>query len=182
MNVPRMNHACIKYEEMGKTKIMVAGGVTKGPESNYELTKSAEIYDYEDATWKFAADIPKIVTGSKLIEVSGRPTLVGRYGSEKQCVMSRYTEDDTWTPLPVSLLHGRSDFQLLKNMPRVITVFPYINSKFTKFNPGKCGTYNWRSVFGSVEKGKKAIFRTNTQISPWIQLDLGHELLVVLVS
>ena len=79
-------------------------------------------------------------------------------------------------------MHGRSDFQLMKNMPRVITVFPYIHSKFTKFNTGKCGTYNWRSVFGSVEKGKKAIFRTNTQISPWIQLDLGHELLVVLVS
>ena len=141
--------------------------------------KSQKVQNYEDPAWKFAADIPKIVTGSKLIEVSGRP---GRYGSEKQCVMSRYTEEDAWTPLPVSLLHGRSDFQLLKNMPRVITVFPYINSKFTKFNPGKCGTYNWRSVFGSVEKGKKAISRTDTQISPWIQLDLGHELLVVLVS
>ena len=182
MHSPRMNHACMMFEEMGRTKIMVAGGVTKTEENNNELTNTVEILDFDHASWKFASDIPKFVTGSKLIEVSGRPTLVGRYGSERQCVLSRYTVDDVWTQLPLSLLHGRSDFQVLRNMPKVITMFPNLNSKLTKFNPGKCGTPNWRSVFGSVENGKKAIFRTNKQIGPWIQLDLGLELMVIIVS
>ena len=43
INVPRVNHACIQYKEMGKIKIIIAGGVAKGPESAYEITKSAEL-------------------------------------------------------------------------------------------------------------------------------------------
>ena len=182
MTLPRMNHACLKFIENGKTKIMLAGGVTKTPENAYEVTKTAEVYDFEDSSWMFAADIPRFVTGSKLIEVSNRPTIVGRYGSERQCVMSRYTAKDIWGQLPVNLIQGRSDFQLLSSLPRTVTVFPKMNSKFTKYNPGDCGTYNWRNVFGSVESGKKAIFRTNMQIHPWIQLDLGSELMVIMVS
>ena len=127
MHSPRMNHACMMFEEMGRTKIMVAGGVTKTEENNNELTNTVEILDFDHASWKFASDIPKFVTGSKLIEVSGRPTLVGRYGSERQCVLSRYTVDDVWTQLPLSLLHGRSDFQLLRNVPKVIRMFPNLN-------------------------------------------------------
>ena len=182
MTLPRMNHACLKFVENGKIKIMLAGGVTKTSENAYELTNTAEVYDFDDSSWIFAADIPKFVTGSKLIEVSGRPTLVGRYGSERQCVMSLYTEKDVWTQLPINLIHGRSDFQLLSSLPRTVTVFPHMNSKFTKYNPGVCGTNNWRNVFGSIERGRKAIFRTNMQIHPWIQLDLGSELMVVIVS
>ena len=53
------------------------------------------------------------------------------------------TEKDVWTQLPVNLLHGRSDFQLLSSLPRTVIVFPHMNSKFTKYNPGDCGTYNW---------------------------------------
>ena len=37
-------------------------------------------------------------------------------------------------------------------------------------------------MFGSVENGKKSIMQTNIQLEPWIQLDLGEELMVVLVS
>ena len=182
MSLPRMNHACIKFKENGRTKIMIAGGVTKLSENAYELTNTAEIYDFNDSSWKFAADIPKSITGSRFIKVYGRPTLVGRYGSERQCALSRYTLKDIWTQLPINLLHGRSDFQLLEDMPKTVTIFPNMNSKFTKTNPGYCGTHKWRNVFGSIESGKKAIFRTNMQIHPWIQLDLGTELMVVLVS
>ena len=182
MNIPRMNHACLLFEEGGRKKIMVAGGVTKTYNDHNQLTNSAEIFDVQDFSWIVGADIPKFVTGSKFIDIDGRPTLVGRYGVERQQIILRYTKEHVWTELPVRLLHGRSDFQLLTNVPKIISVFPIMNSKLTKINPGKCATNNWQNVFGSVEKGKKAIFRTNALLEPWIQLDLGQEMNVVLVS
>ena len=79
-------------------------------------------------------------------------------------------------------LHGRSDFQILGDIPRVVTMYPKMSSHSTKINPGICATNNWRNLLGQIENGKKAIFRTNYQMEPWIQLDLGHQLLVVSVS
>ena len=145
------------------------------------MEKTVEIFDFDTFGWIFATDLPKAVTGSKLIVVSGQPTLVGRYGEERQQKMLRYSEVEEWEELPVKLLSGRSDFQILNNIQRLVTVNPLMSSHSTLINPGSCGTYNWRNVFGMVENGKKAIFRTNSQVEPWIQLDLGHELLVVIV-
>ena len=56
-----------------------------------------------------------------------------------------------------------------------------MSSARTQINPGDCATQNWYNVLGLIEGGKKAIFRTNAQIEPWIQLDLHAELFVVLV-
>lgn len=57
-----------------------------------------------------------------------------------------------------------------------------MSSAKTKINPGSCATQNWYHILGLVENGKKAIFRTNAQIEPWIQLDLHNELFVVVVD
>ena len=96
--------------------------------------------------------------------------------------MIRYSERKKWTKLPISLLYGRSDFQLLNNLPSVVTIYPNMNSISTKTNPGHCETLEWKKMFGSVENGKKSIMQTNIPLEPWIQLDLGEELMVVLVS
>ena len=41
MNVARMNHACIKFSEGGKNKVMVVGGVTESEaeEFRWEVRK-----------------------------------------------------------------------------------------------------------------------------------------------
>ena len=154
---------------------MVSGGLTQIEDGHFRLTDSVEIFDFKSAKWRFGRSLPRPVTGSSLIEVDQRPALVGRYGSRLQRKILRYTTDKYWTPLPVELSHGRSDFLLLTDVSKVVRVMPNMASKLTKYNPGDCGTEGWRSVFGIIEHGKKAIFRTNRQMNPWIQLDLGQE-------
>ena len=182
MKIPRMNHACVMFEDKGNKKVMVAGGVSMDLNEEHAMENTAEIFDIDNLDWVFATDLPKIITGSKLIVTAERPTLVGRYGNERQHVMLRYSQLEEWESLPIRLLDGRSDFQILEKIPRVVSVFPYMSSSLTKSNPGSCATNNWRNVLGLIENGKRAIIRTNSQIQPWIQLDLGQELLVVTVS
>ena len=182
LRIPRMNHACVTYEEKGVTKIIVVGGVSKDSLEDSELEKTAEILNFVNLKWTFATDLPRSITGCKIILTNGRPTVVGRYGDERQQKMLRYSLEEKWEDIPIKLLHGRSDFQILGNVPRLITIYPKMSSHSTKMNPGVCAPGNWRNLLGLIEQGKRAIFRTNYQQQPWIQLDLGQELLVVRVS
>ena len=182
IRIPRMNHACVTYEENGATKVMIVGGVSKDSLEDSKLEKTAEILDFENLIWTFAPDLPRSITGSRIILTDGRPTLVGRYGDERQQKMLRYSLEEKWEDMPLKLLHGRSDFQILSDFPRLITIYPKMSSHTTKMNPGTCAPANWRNLLGLIEHGKKTIFRTNYQQQPWIQLDLGQELLVVNVS
>lgn len=67
----------------------------------------------------------------------------------------------------------------MDNIPSEVAVFPRMSSPFTRINYGMCATSEWHNVFGLVENGKKAVFRTNRMIEPWIQLDLLSELFVL---
>ena len=182
MRIPRMNHACAVFEEAGSKKVIVVGGVTTDSEQGHRMEISAEILDFDNLEWVFATDLPKSVTGSKLLVLDGRPALAGRYGDERQQALLRYSQLEEWEELPIQLLHGRSDFQILGNIPKLVTLHPVMSSHSTMINPGTCATSNWRNIIGLVEKGKKAIIRTNYQLQPWIQLDLGKELFIVSVS
>ena len=116
--------------------------------------------------------------------VNNRPTLIGRYGGEKQNSLLRLTSDTkVWTTLPYKLEAGRSDFALL-NVEEVtgISVNADTNSRMTKINPGTCGTATWRDSLNKVVRGKKVVWRTNAQQHPWLQLDLKEELKVIKVS
>lgn len=112
MKYPRQNHACISYNEGGAIKIFVVGGVSAENDMNHEIENTAEILDVNTLTWRVAKQIPSRVTGSKLILVNGRPTIVGMYGDENQDAVMTYTNDDAWEELPIKLLQGRSDFMV----------------------------------------------------------------------
>ena len=46
MNVARMNHACIKFNEGGKTKVMVVGGVTESEAEEFRFPSDRLLYLY----------------------------------------------------------------------------------------------------------------------------------------
>lgn len=110
---PRQNHDCIKYSEGGKQKILAVGGVSAIEDTNHKIEDTAEILDLDTLKWKLARPIPRKVTGSKLILVDGRPTIIGAYGDANQDIIITYTQDDNWIDLPVRLLKGRSDFMVI---------------------------------------------------------------------
>ena len=57
-HVPILGNIRIKRFSMivedGKIKIMLAGGITKTSDNAFELTNTAEVYDFEDSSWIFA--------------------------------------------------------------------------------------------------------------------------------
>ena len=116
--------------------------------------------------------------------VANRPTLIGRYGNERQNSLLRLTSDTKeWRTLPYKLEYGRSDFSLLKvDEVSGVSVNVDTNSRLTKMNPGSCGTKTWRDELNKVVRGKKVVWRTNAQQHPWLQLDLKEEMEVIKVS
>ena len=121
--------------------------------------------------------------GGKLVVVNNRPTLIGRYGDEKQNTILWLTSDTrVWKTLPYKLEFGKSDFSVLKIKDVAgISVNPDTNSRMTKINPGSCGTKNWRNELNKVLQGKKVVWRTNSQQHPWVQLDLRVQMNVIKV-
>ena len=113
-----MNHACIRFYEGGKTKVMVVGGVTESEAEEFRwkalityniqqdlvnvrhhfltyfsVSRTVEILDMSTLTWRRGLELPEFVTGTSLILVNGRPALVGRYGVENQRKILRYKEN-----------------------------------------------------------------------------------------
>jgi len=175
MGLPRMNHACLAINNM----VYVAGGVTNDTTGQRLVVDKVERYDFANNAWIFEADLPWKLTGVKLISVGGRPTVVGRYGEEKTERLLRYSEDKTWVTLPTNMLDGRSDFQVLQKLPNKISIYPDMNSKTTRLNPGSGSDGNWRNLFGKVIDGKRTVWKGNTQQQqPWVQLDLVVETFV----
>ena len=77
------------------------------------------------------------------------------------------------------MLDGRSDFQVLQKLPNKISIYPDMNSKTTRLNPGSGSDGNWRNLFGKVIDGKRTVWKGNTQQQqPWVQLDLVVETFV----
>ena len=99
---------------------MVAGGVTASDDLEFSVVRSVEVLDVQSLTWRRALDIPTSITGSRLILVDGRPCLVGRYGEENTRALLRYSEQSTWQSLPVQLLEGRSDYQIIRDLPATV--------------------------------------------------------------
>ena len=176
--IPRMNHGCVSYIEGGKHKIMVAGGVTLSSSNQALAVNKVEVMDFETGNWILESNLPNVVTGSKLIKIEGRPVVVGRYGNELTNRMIRYSENKRWEPLPISLMLGRSDFQLLQNMPPTFVVNPNMNSKLTTMVPGAGAGNKWRNKFLEIKKGLRTVIKTNIATGAWIQLDLGAEMMV----
>ena len=116
--------------------------------------------------------------------VDNRPTLIGRYGDEKQNSILRLTSDTkVWRILPYKLEAGRSDFSLLDvDGVSGVSVNADTNSRMTKINPGNCGSPSWRDSLNKVVQGKKVVWRTNAQKHPWVQFDLKEEMNVIKVS
>ena len=80
-------------------------------------------------------ELPEVVTGTSLIMVNGRPALVGRYGKENQRKILRYKENgefvfcadmlqsfsqDSWENVPAQLVEGRSDYQIVRGIPKTV--------------------------------------------------------------
>ena len=76
--IARVNHACAKYEEDGRIKVMISGGVVLDSSGQFKTTRTTEILDFETFTWRRGKDLPRTLTGAKFIEVNSRPTIIGR--------------------------------------------------------------------------------------------------------
>ena len=66
MNLGRLNHGCVSYSEGGRTKIMVAGGVTITPQGDAVVTTSVEVMDWPTKTWTSQRALPRSLTGEEL--------------------------------------------------------------------------------------------------------------------
>ena len=75
--IARANHACTRYEEEGRVKVIIAGGITM-EDGKFKATNTTEILDFESLTWILGHHLRGPLTGGKFIDVQGRPTLVGR--------------------------------------------------------------------------------------------------------
>ena len=84
-----MNHGCVSFTEAGRTKIMVAGGVTSVAEGQTVVTTHVEVMDWQTKVWTSARVLPKRLTGVKMIKTKNRPTILGRYNFEKQDIILR---------------------------------------------------------------------------------------------
>ena len=73
-------------------KVMVVGGVSASEDDEFSVVKTVEILDMSTLNWRQGLDIPSSITGTNLILINGRPALVGRYGSENQRKILRYTD------------------------------------------------------------------------------------------
>ena len=100
--------------------------------------------------------------------------------------MLRYNRRKFWTELPVKLLYGRSDFQIIPDFPSLLVAPPNMFSKLTQISH-KAETElqpseeDWRKSLGSLYRGERLGLATDTQTNPWLQLDLDSELFIVLV-
>ena len=52
LQVGRMNHACIKYSDVGRTKVMVAGGVTSSEVHEFRVVRTVEVLDVTSLSWR----------------------------------------------------------------------------------------------------------------------------------
>ena len=75
--IARANHACARYEEAGRVKVIIAGGITMEG-GKFKATNTTEILDFSSLTWVLGHHLRGPLTGAKFIDVHGRPTLVGR--------------------------------------------------------------------------------------------------------
>ena len=102
--------------------------------------------------------------------------------------MLRYNRRKFWTELPVQLLYGRSDFQIIPDFPSQLVASPNMFSKLTKISQNdeaeadpQSSQEGWRNSLGSYYRGERLGLTTNIQTNPWLQLDLDFELFVVWV-
>ena len=100
----------------------------------------------------------------------------------------RYDRRKFWTELPVKLLYGRSDFQIIPDFPSQLVAPPNMFSKLTKISQNdeaeadpQSSQEGWRNSLGSYYRGERLGLTTNIQRNPWLQLDLNFELFIVLV-
>ena len=75
--IARVNHACTRYEEDGRVKVIIAGGITMD-DGKFKATNTTEILDFGSLTWILGHHLRGPLTGGKFINVQGRPALVGR--------------------------------------------------------------------------------------------------------
>ena len=98
--------------------------------------------------------------------------------------MLRYNRRKFWTKLPVKLLYGRSDFQVIPDFPSLLVASPNMFSKLTDLS--EAGPWSaqqaWRNSLGSLVRGERLGLTTDEQSNPWLRLDLDFELFIVLVK
>ena len=97
----------------------------------------------------------------------------------------RYNRRKFWTELPVKLLYGRSDFQIIPDFPSELVASPNMFSKLTQISQNDEAEADqeddWRNSLGSLYRGERLGLTTTIQRNPWIQLDLDFELFIVWV-
>ena len=97
--------------------------------------------------------------------------------------MLRYNRRKFWTKLPVKLLYGRSDFQIIPDFPSLLVASPNMFSKLTELSEAgpHSAQQTWRNSLGSLYRGERLALTTDKQSNPWLRLDLDFELFIVLV-
>ena len=154
MNVARMNHACIKFSEGGKNKVMVVGGVTESAAEEFRCFSNfiTAIYtmvqcdeggghpghvhpDLEEGDGATrGGDGHKPYPGQREAGCGGPlrqgepeedPPIQGKWwvvdvlcSALKKMLQSFFP--DSWENVPAQLVEGRSDYQIVRGIPKTV--------------------------------------------------------------
>ena len=98
----------------------------------------------------------------------------------------RYEPKKFWTELLIKPSYGRSDFQIVPDLPPTLSAEIMVFSRMSRINPGLAGCElnkrNWRKSLNSYLNGKKITFVTPQQKNPWIQLNLKRPMEILAVT
>jgi len=164
MVTARMNPGCIAFQEGTQTKVMVTGGISRNAEGQSIVLDSTESFDVASGTWRLEAPLPNKITGAKMAIIGNQPSIIGRFGFENTNKILRYSLKQVWETMPIDLMTGRSDFQLME-LPTSTVIQP----KSGGVSSGPEKTFTLPKLLKGVE------FTTGKKIHPWIRLNLGAE-------
>ena len=100
--------------------------------------------------------------------------MIFRYGDHRQRSVMRYEPKKFWTEMLVKPEAGRSDFQIVSDLPQSVLIMARTSSRFTLVKDGD-GAVEWKSRVNSIIHGRKVLLVTPEAVDPWMQLNLGQE-------
>ena len=86
----------------------------------------------------------------------------------------RYEQKKYWTEMLVKPESGRSDFQIVPDLPQSVVIMARTSSRFTLVKHGD-NAMEWKSRINSIVHGRKVVLVTPEVDDPWLQLNLGQE-------
>jgi len=111
--------------------------------------------------------------------------LKNRYGDTRQHAVLRYEPKKYWTELLVKPKNGRSDFQIVSDLPSTFAAKLKIFSRLTKMYQKEenlvfdNSVMEWKKYLNTYVEGMKTVVITPEARNPWLQVYIGQEVPVL---